>query len=100
MNFTNDGWLRQAQNFDKLSHAGGSCLAVCLLWAIARMMEGYLYPLTQEARKKMLRSILITVLAGGIVIEIWQGFYGHGFSWRDVVADVVGVLIAYGAIGG
>ena len=40
------------------------------------------------------------VIVGGIALEVWQGSHGIGFSWRDVVANVAGVLIAYGAIGG
>ena len=90
MNFTNDGWLRQAQNFDKLSHAGGSCLAVCLLWAMLKLLHVEL----------AISMVIIMSLSGGIALELLQGFRGIGFSWRDVVADVVGVLIAYGAIGG
>ena len=100
MNFTNDGWLRQAQNYDKLSHAGGSCLAVCLLWWVAITIEGYLYPINHKTQRRVRLSICGLVIVGGITLEVWQGFHGIGFSWRDVVANVVGVIIAYGAIGG
>ena len=86
MIFTNDGWLRKAQEYDKFSHAGGSCLIVFLLWVIAKRFDLNLF------------TVSWLVLSGGIALELWQGFHGIGFSWRDLVADLVGVLIAYGAI--
>ena len=88
MNFVNDGWIRKALEYDKLAHAGGSCLAVCLLWLVLSVFNTNLF------------TVSCIVLSGGIALELWQGFYGHGFSWRDLVANVVGVLIAHGAIGG
>ena len=90
MNFVNDGWIRQAQNYDKLSHAGGSCLAVCLLWAVLKLLNVNL----------TLTVVSIAVCIGGIALELYQVRSGIGFSWRDVVANGVGVLIAWGAIGG
>jgi len=100
MNFVNDGWTRQARNYDKLSHAGGSCLIVCLLWSIIMTFEGYLFPINHKTQRRIRLITCSIVLVGGIALEVWQGFHGHGFSWRDVVADVAGVLVAYGAIGG
>jgi len=100
MNFINDGWLRQAQNYDKLSHAGGSCLVVCLLWYVAMLPEGYFFPINRKIQREIRLLVCGLVIVGGIALEAWQGFNGVGFSWRDVVADVVGVVIAYGAIGG
>ena len=107
MNFVNDGWIRKAQNYDKLSHAGGSCLAVCLLWNIFLIVRyviarrrGYLPPLEIKTQRRVILLLCGLVIVAGIALEVWQGTHGIGFSWRDVVANVAGVLIAYGAIGG
>ena len=88
MNFVNDGWLKKCLEYDKWSHAGGSCLIVCLLWAVLKLANSGL----------ALWIVCATGIVLGIALEIYQGFHGHGFSWRDLVANVAGVLIAYGAI--
>jgi len=95
MQFVNDGWLRKAQEYDKFCHAGGSCLMVCLLWAAIKRVE--IWNLSSQSR---LFIVGVLILSGGVALEIVQAYRGIGFSWRDVVADLAGVLVAYRAIGG
>ena len=90
MNFVNDGWLKKCLEYDKWSHAGGSCLIVCLLWAVLKLTGCGL----------ALWLVSAICFGIGIALEAWQGTHGIGFSWRDLVANGAGILIAYGAIGG
>ena len=88
--FVNDGWLRKAYEYDKFAHAGGSCLVTCLLWAILKTCG-------------LNTTNLCVYVCGltfflGIALELLQAFRGVGFSWRDLVADAIGIGIAWVAI--
>lgn len=39
---------------------------------------------------------LLLVLALGVAKEIWDDFYGSGFCWYDMLANIVGIGCGWG----
>lgn len=85
------GWLN-IPHFDKLVHVamfGGLTLFFCLPYLKAG--------LSIQKKINIFIRISLSMILWGLIIEVMQKFFvsGRGFEWLDVVADGVGVLIAY-----
>jgi len=44
-------------------------------------------------------GLVITFLIG-LVKEVWDHFYGSGFCWYDMLANCVGILVAFSLLVG
>jgi len=107
------GFTTQARGYDKWAHFAGSAAGVCLCVAFQRYVLGltdlwtYMIGLWLSA---------IFVFAVGLGIEITQGYQkwivtttetgwipasyydSDGFSFIDLAADVLGILLAVGVV--
>ena len=85
------GWLN-IPNLDKLVHVamfGGLTVFFCLPY----LKSG----LTPQKKTNIFIRISLSMVLWGLIIEVIQKFFvpGRGFEWLDVLADSIGVLIAY-----
>ncbi|MEO6681618.1 MAG: VanZ family protein [Ginsengibacter sp.] len=85
------GWFYFPQ-MDKLVHIilfGGLTLLFCLPY----LKTNYSF----QKKKNIFIRISLCIILWGLIIEVIQHFFipGRGFEWLDVLADSVGVLIAY-----
>lgn len=87
--WADDSWLSQCTEYDKLTHAGGSALLMCGLSCILAISFNRI--------GQVLFAGALAFLVG-FALEIYQAYRGDGFSWRDLVADIVGIWIASLAI--
>lgn len=87
--WADDSWLSKCSEFDKLTHAGGSAL---LTNGLACILSIWLNRLGQV----LLAGVLAFLV--GLALEIYQAYREDGFSWRDLVADIIGIWIATWAI--
>lgn len=84
-------WLN-IPNLDKLVHVvmfGGLTLFFCL---------PYLKSVYSTQKKiNIFIRISLCMILWGLIIEVIQKFFipGRGFEWLDLVADTVGVIIAF-----
>lgn len=93
MKLANDKWASKCNEFDKWTHAGGSCLATIAFYLFWNLLGfNFLFSIMAAA---------ILSFCIGLAIEIDQSVElygvltnGDGFSWRDLVADIVGITIA------
>ena len=70
-----DKWLAE----DKFNHLAGSFFVTYLFtWICSGIVPG-----------------VILALAGGLLVELYQEYKKvDSFSWKDVIADVIGIAIA------
>ena len=47
--------------------------------------------------QNLLLSIIISFLIG-LLKEIYDKYFGSGFCWKDILADILGILIGIGLI--
>ena len=74
--FAKDKWLSKAETYDKLEHFGFWCLLYLGL-------ERFLF---------VPDIAMIGALILGILWEIKDIFRADGFSWKDLTADILGIL--------
>lgn len=87
--WADDSWLSKCSEYDKLTHAGMCAFFTCLASAIlCRWFNGL--------GQALIGGTLVFI--GGIILECWQVKHADGFSWRDVTANVAGILVASAAI--
>ena len=84
-------WLN-IPHLDKLVHAvmfGGLTLFFCLPY----LKSGF----STQKKTNIFIRISLSLVLWGLIIEVIQKYFvpGRGFEWLDVLADAVGVLIAY-----
>lgn len=84
-------WLNIPQ-LDKLVHIamfGGLTLFFCLPYLKSN--------LTSKQKTTIFIRISLSMVIWGLIIEVIQEFFvaGRGFEWLDLVADSLGVLIAF-----
>jgi len=89
--WSKDSWTSKAFDYDKFAHMAGSAFFFCLCCF-------FLSPFTDK-----LGQIIIAfwvAMIGGITLEIYQAFdyFEDGFSWRDLVANWVGLIVAVLAV--
>ena len=81
--FVNDGVFRTALEYDKWAHMGGSCLVTCALYVLLQI-------------RYMKRDALYVAWAWagifGLVLELYQGCTGTGFSTLDLIANGIGIF--------
>jgi len=99
------GLMTKAETFDKWAHAGGAALILCLLYRIIRaLLERHYNTFGHVRQGKTYHALALTaafawVLIGGLGLEVYQGFADPwGFSFMDMVANIVGALVALGAL--
>jgi hypothetical protein len=94
MKWVRDIWTSKCMEYDKWTHAGGSCLITIVVFFCVIFFTP-------------LGWFMNALLAGGIsfvaglALEFWQGYHPDGldgFSWKDLVANVVGILFAMAAV--
>lgn len=79
--WNHDTWTSKCIEFDKWTHAGGSCLATCLLRIF-----------TWNAGTPWIAGGVVFVL--GILYETYQEIsLIHKFSIKDVIANCVGIAL-------
>lgn len=90
MKFSHDSFDSKCYEYDKLTHAGGSALLTLIAYI---MLEAYSYA---GWLNNLFAACLVSFLTG-IGIEVYQGFdhTADGFSWRDLVADFAGIVVAF-----
>ena len=93
MKLANDSWTSKCLEYDKWTHAGGSCLATMVLYL-------FWFAFGFNSTFSILAASLLSFTAG-LAIEIDQGIElygaltnGDGFSWRDMAANMIGILVA------
>ena len=79
-------------HLDKLVHVvlfGGLTLFFCLPYVKTS--------LPFQKKRNLFIRISLSIILWGLIIEVIQKYFipDRGFEWLDVVADTVGVLIAY-----
>jgi len=87
--WSNDSWLSRATGFDKWAHAGGSALFTCAACNV-------LAPWFNHLGQVLFAGAFVFLC--GLALEMYQAFKEDGFSWRDLTADALGILIAMAAI--
>lgn len=99
------GFTTKAQGFDKWAHAAGSALILCLLYRIVRaVLERNYHTYGHSHKGKTFHFLSLgaafgLVMLGGLGLEIYQGFANPwGFSFMDMVANILGALVAFGAL--
>jgi hypothetical protein len=88
MRWAKDSWTSKCQEYDKFVHLTGSCFLTMLLYQIFHIWLVFFLSLTF--------AVEVAFLAG-FILEVLQGKheeYGDGFSWRDLVANVIGIAFA------
>lgn len=85
------GWLKIPQ-LDKLVHVamfGG----LTLFFSLPYLKSGF----SAEKKRNIFIRISLCMIIWGLIIEVIQEYFvpGRGFEWLDLLADSVGVLIAY-----
>ena len=93
MKLANDSWFSKCREFDKWTHAGGSCLGTLLIFMFWRALGfNFMFSIVFSS---------VIVFAIGLANEIDQGVElygaltnGDGFSWRDMVANMIGITVA------
>lgn len=81
-----DKWLSREGSvlpYDKLEH---------LILALLGVMGGVL------VLKISLPVTMIFIAALGLAWEIKDGFYSHGFSGKDFLADIAGIAVGYALV--
>jgi hypothetical protein len=87
MRWSKDSWLSKCMEFDKLTHAGGSCLLTLTLY----LPLNFFSPCIWIVNAAIAGCLAFTL---GLFLEILQGWYADGFSWRDLTANVIGITLA------
>lgn len=78
-----DKWLSREGTlipFDKLEH-----FLLGVLWALVAILLLGIHP----------GIVMIIGLIAGIGWEIKDGLFSHGFSWKDLIADIAGIGTGY-----
>jgi len=70
-----DSWHSKFRTSDKWYHFFGCALIFATLWI---------------AGLPVVDCFFLTLFAG-VLVEIKDGFYADGFSWRDLIADTLGL---------
>lgn len=79
--FAQDSWLSKFHTSDKLYHLFGSAVLFAFLW----------FPIFLVMNGSEL-TVAMWAFIGGLIVEIFDGFGKEGFSWKDLVADFVGIM--------
>ncbi len=75
--------LEKAKEEDKQQHFWYSFVILIVVSACVNIAAG----------------LVITFLIG-LVKEVWDHFYGSGFCWYDMLANCVGILVAFSLLVG
>ncbi len=90
LKWRDDHWLSKQGTiipYDKAEHALGS--------AILAYFATFFMPLLFACLLIMVAGYLWEVKDGYMHYEVYGWFGGEGFSWKDLIADFVGILIIF-----
>ena len=79
--FAKDSFRSKFTTSDKWYHFFGSALLYAFLWSS-------LYRVGDVS----ILACILWAFAGGILVEIIDGFKPDGFSWKDLAMDALGIL--------
>ncbi len=79
--FAQDTWNSKFTTSDKWYHFFGSALLYAVIWfALHLIFDVSILP------------CMLWAFAGGVLVEIIDGWKADGFSWKDLAMDGLGIL--------
>lgn len=91
MKWSNDYWTSKCLEYDKWVHFAGSCALTLMVYWPLNILAPFIWVINA-----LIAGAVVFVM--GVLLEAWQESDGDGFSWRDLVANALGILLAVGVL--